>query len=65
MYYEINVAKGKYHFFATSPRSIITFNTLRDVYAEIKAWFPEREGFSVQVSRVDTVGTGIDPSVLD
>lgn len=54
MHYEINVSKNKVHFFATHARSLTTEAEARAVTAEIRARFPESEGFQVTVRRVET-----------
>lgn len=44
-HYEINVSLNGRHFFATAPRSCVTENEARKVFAEIIARFPKAEGF--------------------
>lgn len=51
MYYEINIAKGNGHFFATAERSIQDEATLRKVYTELRTRFPTSEGWRFSVSR--------------
>lgn len=56
MNYEINVAKNGKHFFATTARSATDEQTARKLFDDIKARFPESEGFSVSCTRWDCVG---------
>lgn len=60
MYYEINVTYNNKHFFATADRSITNKDKLKEVYNTIKEKFPESEGYSVTVSKWETVGRYID-----
>ena len=50
MYYEINVAKDGYHFFATAERSIYSLKQLKKMYKLFLEKFPEEEGYSITVS---------------
>lgn len=49
-HFEINVALNGSHLFATAPRSCVSERKARTVYAEIRARFPESEGYSVSVT---------------
>lgn len=60
MYYEINVALNGKHFFATAKRSITSTHTLKAVYSVLKEKFPESEGFSISVTKWETVGHEIN-----
>ena len=60
MYYEINVALNGKHFFATAKRSITSISTLKAVYSVLKEKFPESEGFSISVTKWETVGHEIN-----
>lgn len=64
MYYEINVALNGKHFFATSDRSITDWNTLKKVYKTLAEKFPTSEGFELCITRVEYVGSRIEPSDL-
>lgn len=69
MYYEINVAKEttyygskeKFyaHFFATAKRSITDRETLKKVYVELKAAFPEPK-YNITVKYCSETMEGID-----
>jgi hypothetical protein len=71
MYYEINVSKMTpsvsrpyyKHFFATAERSITTLADMQQVYAALKAAFPQPE-YLLTVSRYETSGYVIDMEKL-
>ena len=56
MYYEINVSLGGRHFFATAERSVTTESKARAVFDELKARFPEAQGYKVTVSYNELTG---------
>ena len=60
MYYEINVALNGKHFFATDKRSITNEQTLKEVYKVFKERFPTEEGYSIIISRYETIGKFVD-----
>lgn len=60
MHYEINVSLNGHHFFATAPRSITSEDELNKVYPTIRAGFPESEGYSISVTRYETVGHSVE-----
>ena len=62
-YYEINVALNGKHFFATAPRSITTEDKMLRVFKTFKEKFPEREGYSVDVSYWSSTGQIVTPSI--
>lgn len=62
MFYEINVSLNGRHFFATSPRSLLSMGELEVVVPIMIAKFPRSEGYAVTVTRVET--TGVDLSQL-
>ena len=64
MYYEINVTLNGNHFFATSDRSIQDWNTLKRVFNTFAEKFPTSEGFELYITRVEYVGSRIEPSDL-
>jgi hypothetical protein len=63
MYYEINVAKDKKHFFATTERSCQSLEEMQRVFFEIFKRFPISEGYSVSVTRYENTGTSVDPTL--
>lgn len=56
MFYEINVSKNGFHFFATDERSIQSKEKLEIVLKIIKEKFPESEGYELLVTRYEKVG---------
>lgn len=60
MYYEINVSKNGYHFFATAERSITSLTQAEGMYEIFKEKFPENEGYAITVTRWDKVGNFIN-----
>lgn len=60
MYYEINVSKNGYHFFATAERSITTQQQAEKMYNLFKEKFPESEGYSISVTRWEKIGKPIE-----
>ena len=56
MYYEINIALNKKHFFATADRSITSESKLKEVYSVLKEKFPESEGYTISVKKWETTG---------
>lgn len=64
MYYEINVSKNGYHFFATAERSCTNSWQAKKVYEVLKEKFPESEGYNLKITRYETVGKFIDPDKL-
>lgn len=63
LYYEINVSLNGRHFFATDERSIDSEVALDRVIPVILAKFPVSEGYGVQVTRWDAIGTPTDISM--
>jgi hypothetical protein len=59
IYYEINVARGGNHYFATAPRSITSNEQARRVYSDFIVRFPVNEGFRVTVTKWENVGTNM------
>lgn len=59
MYYEINVAYNKQHYFATAPRSLTNEEKANVVFKHLKQLFPEADGFTVTMYRYETVGKEI------
>jgi hypothetical protein len=57
MHFEINVSKNGHHVFATAEHSARDQNKARELYALFVKLFPEAEGYSIRVTRWDTVGT--------
>lgn len=47
MHYEINIALNKIHFFGTHSRSLTTIEKATKVYEELKARFPQSEGYDI------------------
>jgi len=60
MYFEINVALNGRHFFATAERSITDIDTCHKVYNLFKKKFPEIEGYSIEVTKIETIGHTIE-----
>lgn len=60
MYYEINVSKNGYHFFATAERSITTQQQAEKMYKLFKEKFPESEGYSISVTQWNKIGKPIE-----
>jgi len=60
MYYEINVANSKGHFFATAPRSITDMDKCKAVYKEFQSAFPKDKGFNITVTRCDETLFDVD-----
>lgn len=56
MYYEINVALNGRHFFATAPRSLTDEKAARTMFELFRAKFPEAEGYSLTLSRLEAFG---------
>jgi hypothetical protein len=56
MHYEINVSYQGWHLFATAERSIKSTLELKKVMTVFKVKFPEEEGYSVSVTRLETKG---------
>lgn len=56
MYYEINIALNNKHFFATAERSITNEIKLKEVYNVLKEKFPESEGYTISVTKFETIG---------
>lgn len=59
MYYEINVSKDNYHYFATAERSLKNEHQMNVVYMDIKQRFPASEGFKITVTRYELTGKQI------
>jgi len=57
MYFEINVSKNGRHYFATAQRSLRDPGEAQTAYEDLRARFPEAEGFEVTVTKYETVGT--------
>ena len=64
MHYEINVSKNGAHYFATAERSITTSKKAKEVYDQLRAAFLEESGYSITISRWQTVGEQLDPKKL-
>lgn len=60
MYFTINVALNGLHYFATAERSITSEDVAIAMTRTFRRKFPPVDGYSVTVSRVDTVSTPID-----
>lgn len=60
MHYEINVAKNGKHLFATHERSLTNERKALEVFTELRTRFPSGEGYSVSMSRMETVGRPVD-----
>lgn len=56
MSYEINVAKNGHHYFATAARSARDDATALYLYNHFKKLFPLSEGFTINVTKTETVG---------
>lgn len=56
MYFEINVALNGRHYFATAERSLRDEASARQVAEDLRRRFPEHEGFSITLTRYETVG---------
>lgn len=54
MNYEINIALNGQHFFATALRSLTSMGEAVRVYEILQAKFPKSEGYTMQMSRVET-----------
>jgi hypothetical protein len=63
-HYEINIAKGGQHFFATHERSIGTRSKAKLIYDQLRAAFPEEAGYSIEISYWEEVGKTLDPEKL-
>lgn len=61
MYYEVNIAKGGKHFFATHKRSITTVQELKNVYSELSKVFNPDNGYTMMITLYSTRGEPIDP----
>lgn len=59
MYYEINVAKDGYHFFATAERSITNWKQAKEMYNLFKEKFPESEGYHISMTKWEKTGYSI------
>ncbi len=63
MHYEFNVSlKGKY-LFSTAKKSCTTKREMQRVANVLLNKFPKEEGYAVEVTRWDTVGTPINVKV--
>ena len=60
MYYDVNIALNGRHYIATAPRSITSKDDLKKKLPVLKEKFPESEGYSISVSRVEEVGYHIN-----
>ena len=60
MNYEINVSKGKTHFYATAPRSLTTKGQMKEALKIFAVKFPKEEGYELTVMYERTTGTMID-----
>lgn len=60
MHYDINVSREGQHFFATAERSCTSEQRAKEVWAVLKAKFPESEGWKVSVTLWRTSGQEID-----
>lgn len=56
MYYEINVSLNGRHFFATSERSVHSFEQAKNMYNLFLEKFPESEGYKIDVFEWNTSG---------
>ena len=56
MHFEINVSLNGRHYFATAERSLRDEASARKAAEDFSRRFPEHEGFSVTVTRYETVG---------
>ncbi len=59
MHYEINVSLNGRHFFATHQRSAPIEDKARQLYDTFKEKFPEHEGYSITVSKMECYGTDV------
>ena len=59
IYYEINVARGGNHYFATAPRSITSHEQAHRMYNDLVIRFPVNEGFRVTVTKWENIGTNM------
>ena len=55
-HYEVNVALNGKHFFATAPRSATDHAAAKELTQQLKARFPEAEGYSVTCTHWQCVG---------
>lgn len=60
MYFEINVALNGRHYFATAERSLRDEASARQVAEDLSRRFPEHEGFSITLTRYETVGYKVE-----
>ena len=60
MYYEINIARNRKHFFATDKRSITDRKKLMEVLFVLMEKFPEEEGYSFSVTCREDIGKHVD-----
>lgn len=58
-YYEVNVALNGKHFFATAPRSATERSQAERLVKELKARFPESEGYSVTCTHWQGCGKAV------
>lgn len=61
-HYRLNVSHNGVHLFATEPSSCRDDWAAKKVYRELRARFPESEGFAVDVTRWEGFGQHIDTS---
>ena len=63
-HFEINVALNGEHIFATAPHSIVNRWDLEKVYPIIHAKFPEEEGYSLSIMKVNCYGQAVNPATI-
>jgi hypothetical protein len=59
MHYKINIAKNNEHYFAIAEHSLKDFKKANEVYKDLLQKFPSTEGFKLELTRWDTIGTVI------
>jgi hypothetical protein len=59
MHYEVNVSLRGRHLFATHARSATNEAEARRVYAHLRAAFPSRDGYDVDITRWEETGRNV------